>query len=110
MRWTRVLPIFSIVFPIVYLPAMYFNWPVFTYAPRLHEFFLWRVIPTGRQAPGMFYYGWLFSAGVAALAVAFAGAYVEEKTGRRIPASLTWLVPLIVVAVFLYILREWFTH
>ena len=80
------------------------------YAPRLREFFMWRVTPPGRQGPGMFYYGWLLTAGLGALVTAVGGAYVEEKIGRRIPVSLTWIVPLLLVLVLLYILREWFMH
>jgi len=30
MRWSRFLPLFSILFPILYEPTMYHNWPVAT--------------------------------------------------------------------------------
>jgi hypothetical protein len=110
MRWPRVLPIFSIAFCVLYLLAMYFNWPVFTYAPRLREFFPLRFALAAKQGPGMYYYGWLVTAGVGAAAIGIAVAYVEEKSGRRVPASLTWIVPPVVALVLIYILRGWFTH
>jgi len=110
MRWSRVLPIFSVAFAVLYLLTMYFNWPVFTYAPKLRQFFPLRFAPAPSQGPGMYYYGWLVTVGVGAAVIAVVVAYLEEKSGRRVPASLTWAVPPLVALVILYILLPWFTH
>jgi len=110
MRWDRVPPIFSIVFPLIYLPTMYYNWPVFTYVPRLREFHFLLYPPPQSEGPGMYYYGWLLTAGIGSVLIALALAALPEKTARRIPASLAWIVPLAVLAVLLDILSPWFTH
>jgi hypothetical protein len=110
MRWTRALPVFSIVFPLLYLPAMYFNLPVFTYVPKLGAFHALRFVPPAAEGPGMFYYGWLLTAGIGALAVAFAAARAPEASTARIPSSLTWIAPLVVLVALLDILSDWFTR
>ncbi|HXQ49789.1 MAG TPA: hypothetical protein VN802_01740 [Stellaceae bacterium] len=110
MRWMRALPVFSIAFPLLYLPAMYFNLPVFTYVPKTHEFHAFLFQPAGKLGPGMFYYGWLVTAGIAAAAIALAAAYAPEKAIQRIPASLVWIAPLAVIAALLDILSDWFTR
>jgi hypothetical protein len=110
MRRERALPIFSIVFPLIYLPAMYYNWPVFTYVPRVREFHSLRYLPPQGDGPAIYYYGWLLTAGIGAAAIALALSALPEKTARRIPANLAWIVPLAVLAVLLDILSPWFTH
>ena len=109
-RWERALPIFSIAFPLIYLPTMYFNWPVFTYLPRRGEFYVLRYAPTPAQGPPMYYYGWLITTGIGAALIALALASAPEKALRRIPAGLAWIVPVAAVAVLLDILSPWFTH
>jgi len=110
MRSMRALPIFSIVFPLLYLPVMYFNLPVFTYVPKMHEFHLLRFVPPPVQGPGMFYYGWLLTAGIGAAVVALALSRAPEQSTARIPWSLAWIAPLIVVVALLDILSDWFTR
>jgi len=110
MRWTRALPIFSIVFPILYEPTMYFNWPVFTYVPQVKTFHLLRYMPPAAQGPGMFYYGWLLTAGIAAAVIALLASMAPERITARVPATLTWVAPLVVLVMLLDILSVWFTH
>jgi hypothetical protein len=106
----RALPIFSIAFPLLYLPVMYFNLPVFTYVPKMREFHFLLFPPPAAQGPGMFYYGWLLTAGIGAVLIAVAVSYLPEKSAARIPSTLTWLAPLVVLAFLLDILSPWFTH
>lgn len=110
MRWMRALPIFSIAFPLLYLPAMDYNLPVFTYVPKLRVFHLLRYVPPSVEGPGMFFYGWLLTAGIGAAVIAAAASTLPEKSATRIPSMLTWLAPLVVLAVLLDILSPWFTH
>lgn len=110
MRWNRALPVFSILFPILYAPTMYYNWPVFTYVPQQGIWHLFRYLPPAAEGPPMFYYGWLVTAGVAAAVVALLVAYLPERATQRIPASLGWIAPVAVVILLLDILSPWFTH
>jgi hypothetical protein len=110
MRWMRALPIWTIAFPILYVPTMYFNWPVFTYVPQTHRFYWLLFLPPKADGPGMFYYGWVLTAGFGAAMVAFLATLLPEPSTRRIWSGLTWVVPLGAVCVLLYILRPWFTQ
>ena len=107
MNWTRALPIFSIAYVIAYVPIMFWNWPVFTYVPRTKEFHWWLVQPTGTQAPGMFYFGWLITAGIVAAIVAAISLALPAKALERL-TPLTWIAPLAMLGVEFFILREWF--
>jgi hypothetical protein len=108
-RWTRALPVFAIAFPVLYVLAMYFNWPVLTYVPRTRQFHMFLVRPPATQAPAMFYYGWLLTAAFGAAAVGLV-AVIPRRPLSRALVALTWIVPLVLVGVVLYILRDWFTH
>jgi hypothetical protein len=110
MRWTRALPVFSILFPIFYEPTMYFNWPVFTYVPQLKLFHALRYMPLKAEGPPMFYYGWLLTAGVPAAIIALIFAFAPERVSARVPVALTWVAPLAVLVMLLDILSPWFTH
>jgi hypothetical protein len=110
MRSTRVLPIFSILFPILYEPTMYFNWPVFTYVPQQAVFHAWRYMPSKAEGPPMFYFGWLITAGVAAALLTLAWTYAPQRVTQRVPANLAWIAPVVVVFMLLDILSPWFTH
>ena len=107
MSWTRVLPVFSIAYIVSYVPIMFWNWPVFTYVPRTKQFYWGLFQPVGTQAPGMFYFGWLITAGlVAAIVAAIALALPEKALERLVP--VTWIAALAMLGVELFILREWF--
>lgn len=110
MRTNRMLPIFSILFPIVYEPTMYYNWPVFTYVPQSGVWHLFRYIPPASEGPGMFYYGWLVTAALVAAVVAFAFSTLPERMTARVPANLTWIAPVAVMLMLLDILSPWFTR
>ena len=110
MRWTRALPIFSILFPIFYEPTMYFNWPVATYVPQLSAWHAWRYLPMKAEGPPMFYFGWLVTAGVPAAVIALVLAYAPEGVTRRVPANLAWIAPVVVAVMLIDILSPWFTH
>ncbi len=110
MRWMRALPVFSIAFPLIYLVTMYFNLPVFTYVPKVGAFHWLLFPPPAAQGPGMFYYGWLLTAGISAGVIALAASYAPAKSTARLPPLLTWAVPVCVIVALLYILSPWFTH
>jgi hypothetical protein len=110
MRWTRFLPIFSIAFPVLYEPTMYFNWPVLTYVPQVRAFHAFRYMPPAAQGPGMFYYGWLLTAGIAAGLIALVLSLAPARMTARVPANLTWVAPLVVLVMLIDILSVWFTH
>ena len=107
MNWSRAFPVFSIIFGVIYVPCMFFNLPVFTYIPKIKEYHWLYVQPTPAQGPGMYFYGWLLTAGIAASLIATASVALPERIVARL-TPLTWVSPLVMLGVVLYILRDWF--
>ncbi len=107
MNWTRVFPVFSIAYVISYVPIMFYNWPVFTYVPKTKAFAWGFLQPPAAQAPGMYYFGWLLTAGIVAGVVAAVAATLPEKLIERL-VPVTWIAALAMLGVELFILREWF--
>ena len=110
MRLARAFPAFSAAFATAYLASMYFHptFTLFTYAPRLGQWFSGVPQLPGRQGPGMFWYSWLatgFVMGVAAGVVALA---TPESIRARVWPGFAWIIPVALSVLLLYIERTWF--
>lgn len=112
MSIARIFPVFSAVFGPIYVIAMYFNWPVFTYLPRSGTFHPLMFPAPGDAAPGpgMYYWGWLLTAAFGAAIIAATASFVPQKIAARVSVAWVPVVPICCVAVLLYILRSWFTQ
>jgi hypothetical protein len=110
MSLTRALPAFSCAFAIAYLVSMYFHpaFTLFTYAPRLGQWFMGVPAATGRMAPGMYWYSWLSTGLIAGLVCGAAAIAVPERVRARTPAALVWAIPVVLTVILLYIERPWF--
>jgi len=109
MNMSRVFPVFSVAFAVLYVLSMDNNWALFTYLPRSREFYpLVFTPPTPRIGPGMYWYGWLATSAIGAAIVAAAASCGPASWAGRHWSSLAWAVPLAVILVIVYILRSWF--
>jgi hypothetical protein len=110
MTWTRAFPAFSCAFAIAYLISMYFHptFTLFTYAPRLGEWYMGVPAPTGRLAPGMYWYSWLTTGLIAGLVSGAVALAIPPTARSRFPASVVWIVPVVLTVILLYIERPWF--
>lgn len=111
MSWGRALPVFSAVFAVIYLACMYFNIALFSYFPRLHEWF-WLTVtnPGPKSGPGMYWYGWIANAVIGASVIATLSLLVPARVSDRAASLSSWAAPSAVILVLLFILRGWFTH
>ena len=109
MKAASVLPIFSIVFAVLYVLSMENNWALFTYFARAREFH-WLVVtpPTPRAGPAMYWYGWLATSALGAVAVAAVAPLLRAERAGRLWRHLSWGVPLAAVLALMFILRGWF--
>ena len=82
---------FAITYPIVYITAMEVNLALFTYHPAIGEFGWGADKPRG--GPAMYWYGWMSTSALAALAVGLMCARLPESLTRMLPAALAWVVP-----------------
>jgi len=110
MRLARGLPAFSCAFAVAYLISMYFHptFTLFTYAPRLGEWFAGVPAATGKMSPGMYWYSWLATGAMAGVVAGGVAACVPGDRPSRAASALVWLTPLVLIVVLLYIERTWF--
>jgi hypothetical protein len=103
---SRAFPVFAIAFAVIYIASVYFNLAVVTYHPQLVQ---WGpLVEAPRQGPAMYWYGWLITSTVGSAAIAALSLALPAKAVDRVCAVLVWLVPVIMIAVIMYILRNYF--
>jgi hypothetical protein len=103
MLAARLTPVFAATFAVLYAFAEQFNIALVTYHPRIREWGWLTEAP--RNGPGMYWYGWVGTAFLGALAIAFLSL---PLTRRHAPQWIGWGVPLATMAAFVYLLRAFF--
>jgi hypothetical protein len=81
------------------------NWPLFTYHPATDRLDLFYAASRKDEGPAMHWYGWTANTLIGAGILGILAAMLPENVTRRIPLSLTWIVPLICVPILIYALR-----
>lgn len=109
MNLNRALPVFSVVFLIVYAIVMYFNLAPFSYYPQVGQFASGVAPATPALGPSMYWYGWLTDALVIAVPVAAVAGFASEKFINRVAPIAPWL-SIVLALFFVWVLRAWFTH
>lgn len=104
MLTARLTPIFSAAFAIAYVIAEQNNFALMTYHPRIDEWGWLTQAP--RNGPGMYWYGWIATSLVAASGVTLACVPLVRE--RDVPSWLGWAVPILTMALFIYLLRAFF--
>lgn len=112
MTASRTFGVFAIVFavayPIVYVVATEANLALFTYHPALGDFGFGANPP--RSGPAMYWFGWLSTSALCALAVALIAAYLPDRLTRKLPAALAWAVPLAAMIAAVALMTKWFVR
>ena len=106
MSLTRILPVFSAAFAIIYAIAVERNLAAITYHPKTGAWG-W-LTQEASNGPAMHWYGWLITALVGALIVCAVALPVTRIW--QPPAWIGWAVPLAMMVVFLYLLRSFFFY
>jgi len=97
---------FAVAYAVLYVLSVQYNLALFTYHAATEEFhFL--VQPTS-DGPAMYWYGWLATSGLGALAIAALASWLPVISVNRLWHGAAWTVPLAVMLVFVYILRRYF--
>jgi len=106
MNIGRALPVFSIAFAIIYIASFEYNLALITYHPQI---FQWGPLAQApKEGPAMYWYGWLLTSALGASAIAAVSLTLPAKPFDRIWSILVWVVPLVMIAVIMYILRVYF--
>jgi hypothetical protein len=96
---------FAAAFAVIYVIAVEQNWALVTYHPKINEWD-WLTQPARTSGPAMYWYGWLCTATLGAIASSLiALPFVRRWTP---PLWLGWAIPLSVMVIFLYLLRSFF--
>lgn len=104
MTYTRVFPVFSIAFAIIYLFAEQSNWALVTYHPRIGEWD-WLTKPS-RSGPAMHWFGWVGTSILGATAVSLTALALPQRW--QPPVWIGWAVPLAVMIAFVYLFKHFF--
>ena len=97
--------VFAIATPVLYTICEMMNWPLFTYHPGTNRVdFGWA--PAGKdEGPAMYWYGWSASTLLGSAILGGLATLLPENATRRIPLSLVWIMPIIVLPVLIYSLK-----
>jgi hypothetical protein len=106
MKVYRAFPVFSAVFPVLYLAVTYFNLALITYFPTQGELHV--LVQRAKDGPSMFWYGWILTAGLGATAVSALSLTVPERIAVRVSPVWIGVIAVCVMLVFVYLLRGWF--
>ncbi len=95
--------IFSLLFVLTYTVCFYLNIALFKYYPLVREFHV--TAQPESAGPPISWYGWL---AVAFLVSAPIAVLIPRSLGNKIPATVAWLVPAIVLLAVLVYEKRWF--
>ena len=95
----------AVVTPIIYVACEMQNWPLFTYHPGTNRIDLGYSPPVRNEGPAMYWYGWIGTTLIGSGILGVLATMLPEKIVRKIPLSLTWIVPLAAIPVLIYALR-----
>jgi hypothetical protein len=97
---------FAVVFSVVYVFAVEYNWALFSYAPATGAFA--PLATPAAAGPTMYWYGWIATAAIAAGVVAAVASVLPESLAKRVWPGLSWAVPVAVLIAFGYLLSGYF--
>jgi hypothetical protein len=97
--------VFAIATPVIYTVCEMQNWPLFTYHPGTNRVDLGWAAAVKDQGPAMHWYGWTASTLIGAGLLGLIATRLPKSSARKIPLSLTWIAPLLVIPILIYALR-----
>ena len=97
--------VFAIATPIIYTICDMQNWPLFTYHPGTNRVDLGWARAVKDEGPAMYWYGWTASTLLASAALGLLATLLPQNLTRKIPLSLTWILPIAVLPVLIYSLK-----
>ena len=106
-RWFPVFAIvFAVVYAIAYVICVELNYALFSYHPAINQFGMGVQQPI--DGPVMFWYGWMATAAIVALAAGVIACVLPQAVARRLWSGWSWVVPAGVMVAFCYLLRNFF--
>ena len=98
--------IFSAVYALAYVIAVWKNLALFTYHPAVGA--IGFGVEKPHDGPAMYWFGWIATAAIAAACACAIAALVPARYANRAASAWAWLVPIGVLVFFAYLLRGYF--
>jgi hypothetical protein len=98
---------FSVSGPVIYCVTQFFNWPLLTFHPGTNRLVWGYEAARSGEGPNMLWYGWTFTAVLAAAAVGIIAMLLPEHVTKKIPWSLIWVLPILAIPYIVYSLMPW---
>jgi len=98
--------VFTVVYALAYVIAVWKNYALFTYHPATGALGLGVEKP--QDGPAMYWFGWMATAGIAAIGACLIAWLVPERYAQRLGSGWSWIVPLGVLIFFANLLRGYF--
>ena len=109
-RFKAFATTFSICGPVLYCVIQYFNWPLFTFHPATNRIVWGYEAARAGEGPNMLWYGWSATTVLAAAAIGLVAMMLPERVINKIPLSLVWILPILMIPYVVYSLMPWWTH
>ena len=94
--------VFGVSFAIVYVICDMAALPLFTYHPGTGRIDLGFASARRDEGPAMYWYGWLGSSALGASLFGMLATLLPENARSKIPSSLAWIVPIVLLPVLIY--------
>ena len=91
--------------PVLYVICDMMNWPLFTYHPGTNRVDLGWAPAVKDEGPAMYWYGWSGSTLLGSAILGGLATLLPENLTRKIPLSLTWILPIAVFPILVYSLK-----
>ncbi|MSP46451.1 MAG: hypothetical protein EXQ83_11505 [Xanthobacteraceae bacterium] len=97
--------VLAIATPVIYTICEMRNWPLFTYHPGINRVDFGWAAAVRDQGPAMYWYGWIANTLIGSAVLGFIATMLPENATRRIPLSLVWILPIVMIPILVYALR-----
>jgi hypothetical protein len=98
--------VFGVAYAVAYVVAVWKNIALFTYHPVAGT--LAFGVEKPQDGPAMYWFGWMATAAIVALAACAIAALVPSRHANRAASAWAWAVPVAVLVSFAYLLRGYF--
>lgn len=100
--------VFAVATPILYVLCDIMGWPLFTFHPATWRFEFGRTLPRPGEGPVMYWYGWTATTLIGAGILGYLATLIPD-TARKLPLSLTWLLPILAIPPLVWSLMPFWT-
>lgn len=97
--------VFAMATPVLYVVSDMMNWPLFTYHPGTNRVDLGWAPAVRDEGPAMYWYGWTASTLLGSAVLGLLATLLPDSLTRRIPLSLTWILPIAALPILIYSLK-----